>query len=280
MSDKGYRPLHLHTIESICIDLVSGRSIGVGPENTPFRLSGNASRSILDWYRRNRDRWASDVRAADAEALVRASSNLPPILPSAATRPEPRSKRRLRLARIEAYRFAGLHAYGSLEHPPPTFVHEFNPQLTLFEGLNGSGKTSLLNAIIWCLTGQILRPQRLPEDGTIEFTCQFNPTTSGDPTYHRITPVTPLPDASLYRPDDDWVTADTWVELTFVDQEGASLPPLRRSQYRTARGRLNETPPDIGALGIDPIAIDIGTLMPGPLPFIQVGSESELGRVT
>ena len=42
--------------------------------------------------------------------------------------------------------------------------------------------------------------------------------------------------------------------------------------------KLRETPPDLSVLGIDPIALRIGTIMPGLLPLIKVGSQSELGR--
>ncbi|MFH1342217.1 MAG: hypothetical protein ABIL01_13610, partial [Pseudomonadota bacterium] len=56
------------------------------------------------------------------------------------------------------------------------------------------------------------------------------------------------------------------------------LPIIRRSQSRSPQGKLKETPPDLSVLGIDPIAMRIGTIMPGLLPLIKVGSESELGR--
>ena len=139
--------------------------------------------------------------------------------------------------------------------------------MTLFEGLNASGKTSLLNAIIWALTGQILRPQRAPESGTDEFECRLDgAAATDDPTVHRLSSVTPLPDPSVYRPVNDWVAADTWVELTFADETGASLRPIRRTQTRTARGKLEETSPDLSSFGLDPIALRTGTLMPGMLP--------------
>ena len=66
--------------------------------------------------------------------------------------------------------------------------------------------------------------------------------------------------------------------LTFTDETGATLLPIRRSQSRSPRGKLEETPPDLTVFGIDPIAVRIGTIMPGLLPIIKVGSESELGR--
>jgi hypothetical protein len=273
------RPLHLHTVESLCTDLVSGRPIGVGTDNAPFGLSGDAPRAVLDWYRRNPGRWKANVSQADAEALVDAALAKPPMLPAADARLATASARRLTLKRIEAHRFAGLHAYGPVDRPPPVFVYEPQAAVTLFEGLNGSGKTSLVNAVIWALTGQVLRPQRSPESGAEEFQCRLDgPAKDDEPTLHRLTPVTPLPDPAVYRPEQEWVAADTWVELSFADETGALLPPIRRTQTRTVRGKLEETLPNLAVLGIDPIALRTGTIMPGLLPFIQIGSASELGR--
>src|SRR5260370_22851880 len=53
---------------------------------------------------------------------------------------------------------------------------------------------------------------------------------------------------------------------------------IRRRQSRSPPGKLKETPPELTVLGVDPIAVRIGTIMPGLLPLIKVGSESELGR--
>jgi hypothetical protein len=180
---------------------------------------------------------------------------------------------------MEAHRFAGLHKFGTPTKAPANYVREFSAPITLFEGLNGSGKTSLVNAIIWALTGEVLRAQREPEKASEEFECWIaSADGSTEQTTHRLTPVTPLPDLDRFRPDQGWIPADTWVELTFEDRTGVTLPPIRRSQVRTAQGKLIETPPEFAALGVDPIALRIGTLMPGILPLIRVGSESELGK--
>ena len=279
MAEIELRPLHLHTIESLCADLISGRPVGVGADNSEFNLSSDPPRAVLDWYRGNPQRWASSVRVVDAEALVDAALAKPPMLTATGARTAAANTRRLTLTRIEAHRFGGLHAYGPVAHPPPTFFYEPNAPVTLFEGLNGSGKTSILNAVIWALTGKLLRPQRAPESGTDEFECRLNGATEFDePTQHRLSPVTPLPDPDIYRPTQGWVAADTWVELTFTDETGVPLPPIRRTQTRTARGKLEETTRYLSFLNVDPIALQTGTIMPGILPFIQIGSESELGK--
>jgi len=157
-------------------------------------------------------------------------------------------------------------------------VHEITADITLFEGRNGSGKTSLINAIIWALTGEILRPQSEPEAAKEEFECWVSVDGSEKPSLRKLTLVTPLPDAETVARNSNVIPADTWVELTFVDESGATLPPIRRSQSRSSHGRLIETEPDLSRLGLDPIGARIGTVMPGWLPRIRVGVESELGQ--
>ena len=169
---------------------------------------------------------------------------------------------------------------------PRTTLHRIlhsspSDSLTLLEGWNGSGKTSLLNSIIWCLTGKILRPQRSPESGIEEFDSAIERASEDGvtTTAHSLTPVTPLPTLSSFTPSSDQkIPLDTWVELTFADQEGTELPPVRRTQSRTSRGRVTETEPDLASLGVDPVAFSISTTMPAMLQHIQLGQASDLGK--
>jgi hypothetical protein len=273
------RPLHLHTLDSLCADLISGRAIGVGQTNVEFSLQNPDARSILYWYSKNRGKWAGNVNAIDVESIVDSIEIAPvplPALPGSSAG----AQQRYHLVKIQAHRFAGLHILGSSAQPPADFVFEpKSSSLTLFEGLNGSGKTSLLNAIIWALTGEILRPQRSPEVATEEFTCEVEPVSAGgQTTSHKMSSVTPLPNPSIERPAVAWVPTDTWVELSFVDEHGISLPVVKRTQSRTARGKLEEKVTGLEALALDPVAARTGTVMPGMLQFIQIGSESQLGK--
>jgi len=271
-------PLHLHTLDSLLADLVSGRAVETA-SGGPFVLPDERTRSALEWYRKKGPAsWSANVSEAAAKELVDAILGSPPDLSPQQVRLQDSESKRLKLKKVKAHRFAGLHRFGVLGEPPPDYVHEFTTPITLFEGRNGSGKTSLLNAIIWALTGEMLRPQREPEPPG-DFDCWVAATDGRDnSTTHRLSPLTPMPNVEQYRPDQPWVPADTWVELTFVDEDDAEFPVIRRSQNRSARGKLKETPPDLDSLGIDPIAVRIGTIMPGLLPLIKVGSESELGR--
>jgi hypothetical protein len=276
---KDFRPLHLQTIDSLFAELIGGANITVGKDNAQFCLSSADSRAILNWYRVNRAKWMGNVMAPDVEALVSAMLSTPPALPI----PDvitPKAGRRLRLAKIVAHRFAGVHAYGTADAPPPDFVFEPRESITLFDGWNGSGKTSLLNTVIWCLTGEMLRPQRQPESGQEEFSGLFVRSIDGheETTSHSLTPITPLPNPTHYLPPiGKPVPVDSWVELTFIDQDDNVLPPVRRTQVRTSKSKISETQSGFNTLGVDPIALRIGTIMPALLQYLQVGTASDLG---
>jgi AAA domain-containing protein len=278
MTEPEPRSLHLHTLDSLITDLVSGRPVLTGAAKE-FALQDERTRSALDWYRKKGpSEWAANVTAQHGEDLVDAILLKPPELPALPARPAHANTRRLRLKMMAAHRFAGLHKFGTPGAAPDNYVHEFTSPLTLFEGRNGSGKTSLLNAIIWVLTGEILRPQREPEPAE-DFDCWVAPENEDDEqSTHKLSSLTPMPNVDQYRPDQPWVPSDTWVELTFADEIGAELPAIRRSLSRTPQGKPKESPPDLSVLGVDPIALRIGTVMPALLPLIKVGSESELGR--
>lgn len=273
-SQEKARPLHLQTIESLFVELIGGGAVQVDGEET-FSLSTDDSRTILNWYRMNQGKWVGNVTAKDVDAIVDTQNNPVPTLavPELGT---PRKKRSLRLRRLEAHRFAGIHAYGTYDNPPPDFVFEPREPITLFEGWNGAGKTSLLNAAVWCLTGQILRPQRPPEAGNYEFDGHF--VRNDETATHGLTAITPLPDPAVYMPPAGrGVPLDSWVELTFTDEDGTALPPVRRTQVRNNRNKVTENVSGLDTLGVDPVALTTGTTMPALLPFLRIGSPSELG---
>lgn len=279
MNDESARPardIHLLTTEGVLADLVSGREILVSGKD-PFSLATDDSRAVLGWYRYNGDRWAANQRADDIDAIIDAVATPPPTLEEAADVGTVATKRSLKLVRMVAHRFAGLHVHGRPTDAPDPFVFTPTSDVTLFEGANGSGKTSILNAIVWCITGHLIRSQRAPESGMTEFPCEVT-RADGSVTVHPMSSVTPMPNAGSELPDDEKpIPADTWVELTFADRDGTELPPIRRHQTRNSRGKLQEAEPNLDALGVDPIAWRIATTMPALLPFLTVGSASQLG---
>ncbi len=271
------RDIHLLTTDALLTDLIGGRAVALGGSEQ-VEVTSDDARALLDWYRRNRGKWAGNLSAADTDAIIDVIGTPPSMIEPETQRERARAKKLLRLVKVQAHRFAGLHAYGRPGSPPASFVFEPGKPVTLLEGVNGSGKTSIVNAIIWCLTGHLIRSQRPPEEGPLDFACEI---TRGDGTTstHPMSAITPLPPKSAELPlDGGAIPADSWVELTFADADDTILPPLRRSQGRSARGKLNEAAPDLDAMGIDPIAWRIATTMPALLPFLSVGSASQLGE--
>jgi hypothetical protein len=271
------RDIHLLTIDALLADLVGGRAVALDGGDE-LAMASDDSRAVLDWYRQNRGRWQANLSAGDTEAIIDMIGTPPPTIEASTEDGGSRAIETLRLVKIEAHRFAGLHAYGRPSAPPASFVFEPGKPVTLLEGVNGSGKTSIANAIVWCLTGHLIRSQRPPEEGPLDFACEIL-RDDGATTTHPMSAITPLPPKSAELPENGQpIPADSWVELTFLDPTGTPLPPLRRSQIRTTRGKINETPPDLSATGIDPIAWRIATIMPALLPFLSVGSTSQLGE--
>ncbi|EGD59851.1 hypothetical protein Y88_2290 [Novosphingobium nitrogenifigens DSM 19370] len=114
MTDDGARPardIHLLTTEGVLVDLISGREILVSGKGS-FSLPTDDSRAVLGWYRDNGGRWAANQRADDIEAIIDAVATPPPALEEAANVGTVATKRSLKLVRMVAHRFAGLHVHG------------------------------------------------------------------------------------------------------------------------------------------------------------------------
>ncbi|MGO7536812.1 ATP-binding protein, partial [Rhizobium leguminosarum] len=148
------RNVHLLTIDALLADLIGGRAVALGG-GEELALASDDTRAVLDWYRRNRGKWQANLSASDTDAIIDAIGTPPPTIEAEPEAGSAHAIRLLRLVRVEAHRFAGLHAYGRPSAPPTSFVFEPAKPVTLIEGVNGSGKTSIANAIIWCLTGHL-----------------------------------------------------------------------------------------------------------------------------
>lgn len=273
---------HYHTLETLCTELVSGRAILVDDKGHEFRLVSPRTRALFNWYRVNQDTWAGRNTKKDVDALADLLDETPPELPSPAIASSDKPKRLLHLKRVRVHRFAGIHRYGTPEKPPEEFGYELTKPLTLIEGRNGSGKTSLLSAIAWCLTGHVYRSQREPEfvSEPVSISVAAHPdVTAATGDVHDMAAITPMPPQEVLASlGPDRLLLDTWVELTFVDDEGKEVAPLKRSVHRSPRGRVRVAEPDFSGLGVDPVAREVGTKMPGLIPYIELGKRSSLGE--
>lgn len=265
------RDIHLLTTDALLADLVGGRAVATGAGSL-LTIESEDARAILDWYRSNPTKWAANLNAGDTDAIIDLIGSPPPESTEVLDDAPAGERKVLRLIKVEAHRFAGLHLFGRTTEAPDRFVFAPGKDVTLFEGANGSGKTSIVNAIVWCLTGHLLRSQRAPEAGPVEFPCEVTQP-DGSVTEHPMSAITPMPHAESDVPEAGKpILADTWVELTFADNDGIVLPPIRRTQSRKPTGKIVEDEPNFAAMGVDPIAWRIATTMPALLPFLAVGS--------
>ncbi len=272
-------PLHLHTLDSLSDDLLAGRKVlfaDSAETGEIFVLSEN-ERRVFSWYSQNRGKWAKNCLKEDVEAIAATLGNALPKTRDRQLRDGPKRVRHFHLLKIRAFRFGGLHLFGSaIADKPPVFEFACSSPMTLVQGKNGSGKTSLLNAITWCLTGHVFRPSSEPEPGAGPI--EVSNSESEGQTWE-LAGVTPLPprDALAGFPSRG-VPLDTWVELILGTEDGAEYA-VRRELTRTARGNVQEQITGLSELGLDPISLELGTKMPGLLPYIRLGTRpSELGK--
>lgn len=274
--------LSLHTLESLCNELVSGRPVLLGNDEEEFRLDSLETRSVFEWYRSNRQKWSRNVQKTDVETLADQLEKIPPEFPASSGLGVGEQKRTLHLKSLRVHRFGGIHRYGSVDHAPEDFNFNFDMPLTLIEGMNGAGKSSLLSAVSWCLTGRIYRSQRPPEtvaDPVSVDLANGSSAEGGNETSNTMTAITPLPPAEVLTSlSGRALPLDTWVELMFADDAGNEVGPIRRSLERSPRGKVTVVEPDLSSLGVSPIALEIGTSMPGLIPYIRLDEPSDLGQ--
>jgi len=194
--------LYIHTLETLCNELVSGRPVLLDEKGNEFRLTSAETRAMFDWYRRNPDKWAQRNMKEDVEVIADQLEKEPPELQAVELPGKSQQKRIIHLKSMRVHRFAGIHQYGTVEQIPEDFEFDFNKRLTLIEGMNGSGKTSLLSAIAWCLTGYVYRSQRGPE--TVDQAVRIDVAeeaeqVSEDGSSSDMTPITPMPAVDVLR---------------------------------------------------------------------------------
>jgi AAA domain len=255
--------------DDIIVTLLSGEAIA-GGHSEIFSLSNSDSTKIFAYYTQHRDLWPRNrqVQATEINGLLEAlGSELPearrPTHPVVSARPI------WNLRRIEAHRFGGLHRHcGPGGEDPEPFVLEIDKDLTLISGFNGAGKTALLSSVVWCLTGKALRSQHMPDEVhepiTWEWVGAEEAAEDGPPQRDvAIPPIVPIPSGSDLEALADQPKLDTWVRLTFRnDETGESRSVIRRLVTQPGR-RITMRLEGLEELGLSRSALEAGTLMPG-----------------
>jgi len=167
-----------------------------------------------------------------------------------------------RLSRVETLNFGGLNLFGG-----PAFEFWVGESNWCLLGQNGSGKTSLVSAIMWALTGRRIREQ----DGPIEETGAREPVrTSEGQKIGEWPPFAayPVTSADLIQP------VEVWVRLTFTNETGDTATAYR-SVACPSTGNPSfkaQIDPRLSALNH---LIEAALLMPARLARIGLGKQSQ-----
>ena len=179
-----------------------------------------------------------------------------------------------RLGKVRACSFRGLAPAGE------TWEHDFAGKSHLMYGPNGCGKSSLLGAIAWCLTGKLFRDDRAPSEPSDErvFTAGRESKATG-----RHADALALLDA-----EGNSVKAEAtyWVELQFRAEDDTGTGQelwIRRDSAdglaESADGTSWNPVSELGETGIDELDAELHVLLPARIPHLRFGENPDLVRL-
>ncbi|MFZ2106871.1 MAG: ATP-binding protein [Roseiarcus sp.] len=278
-----------HKIADLSLDeliscLIAGEILRTAGGDT-FYLPLEDSRAILAFY--NKDRRAywnpdkdTDILVGEVDRVLAALDSIPKT--TAAPVKSIGATQRWQLIKVEAHRFRGLHrhcAEGGSD--PKPFELEIYAPVTLFRGFNGAGKTSLVSAICWCLTGYGHRSQSLPAP---LHECVSVQVASADadakPEKHGfdIPVIVPIPTEQELVAVDGVPKVDAWVRLTFRSLIDGGDVVVERHLQRDGKKAFKTSVIGLENLGLSDLALQVGTLMPGIAAATRVDDKTTLSQ--
>ncbi|CCV03107.1 conserved hypothetical protein [Mesorhizobium metallidurans STM 2683] len=236
---------------------------------TEFSLPLEDSRTLLAFYNQNRQAyWNPDkdtnILDGEIERLLDALDK-PSKVTAPATRPASQ-RQRWQLVTITAHRFRGLHRHcDDNGADPKLFTLDLSRHATLFRGFNGAGKTSLISAVCWCLTGYGHRSQGLPSPLHTPITVQIasdEDSAAPNPSFE-LPPIVPIPTEKELLAVGGQPQVDTWVRLKFRSLVDGTEAEVERRLERDGKKAFSATASGLDKLGLSDLALQVGTLMPG-----------------
>ena len=256
------------TLDEVVQHLAAGDVLHVSG-GSEFSLPLEDSRTLLAFYNQHRHAyWNPDknTNILDGEidrlldALDKPSKVIAPATPPASQR------QRWQLVAITAHRFRGLHRHcDDNGADPKLFTLDLSRHATLFRGFNGAGKTSLISAVCWCLTGYGHRSQGLPSPLHTPITVQIaSDEDSDDPNASfELPPIVPIPTEKELLAVGGQPRVDTWVRLKFRSLVDGTEVEVERRLERDGKKAFRTTAMGLDKLGLSELALQVGTLMPG-----------------
>ncbi|MEN6386134.1 MAG: AAA family ATPase [Phycisphaerales bacterium] len=269
--------LHLHTVESLLKELISGRNVLVN-KTEKFKITSNQSRAILNWYKQNQDKWSKQNREEDVKLMATLDFKNPPIFPPIQFSQSQKQSLNYHIKEIEINQFGGINKFSDTLNQGNILKFDLQKSISLFQGHNGAGKTSLLSAICWCLSGFVYRSQNPPQKigEAVDLSIEHN----GTNILKKASIITPVPPSNYIKTLlEDKIPLNTWVKISFTDDAGTEIGFIKRSLNWSKRGsNIVELTEGFDVLGLDPISFEIGTKIPSLIPYIQLDSASDLGK--
>ncbi len=277
-------PISDHSLDSLLDALITGNPVLT--KDGAFALEID-SRVALAFYRNEKRAWSrlATLLPKEIDGLLEAMEK--GAIPGRQHSPPPTTTaQRWHLRKVTAHRFAGLHRHCNPADgtAPPLFEWNVNRELSLISGFNGAGKSSLLAAIGWCLTGKSIRCHSGPDEALEPMSLELPQSEEEDEDDERtrigLPPVVPVPTAiELAVLDDDQpITNDTWVELSFEPVDGGSPVTVRRELKRSKAGKFSTAESGLSLLGLSPLALNVGTVMPAIAARMRFDQPSEYGQ--
>ncbi|MBZ0259265.1 MAG: AAA family ATPase [Hyphomicrobiales bacterium] len=272
------------TLDEVISHLISGEVLW-NPDGEEFSLPLVDSRAILAFYSHDRQAYwnpEKDTSILDGEVdSVLAALDKAPKAIALSAKPLG-ALHKWKLAKVEAHRFRGLHrhcAEGGKD--PKVFELELSAPVTLFRGFNGAGKTSLISAICWCLTGYGHRSQGLPaplhECVPVRVTGDDSGT-EAEKNGFDIPLIVPIPTEQELVAVDGVLKVDTWVRLTFRSLIDESEVIVERHLLREGKKAFKTGATGLEKLGLSDLALQVGTLLPGIAAATRVNDKTTLSQ--
>lgn len=179
-----------------------------------------------------------------------------------------------RIGRLRACSFRGLAPAGA------EWAHDFGGRSHLLYGPNGCGKSSLLGAISWCLTGRIFRDDQPPShpQGVVVF-----------PGGDRRCLQAQRPDALALMDGSGGSTSpadEYWVELQLVGQDrGGDCKDLWIRRHSVEGLSMSRRPGEwepigtLGQAGVADLDAELRLLLPARASHIRFGKGSDLIQI-
>ena len=171
-----------------------------------------------------------------------------------------------RVGKVRASNFRGLQLFGG-----PIFEFDFKGETILVSGVNGTGKSSIINAVVWVITGMLLWDRTMPSHAPkIELGKPQD--IKGVQLINKAWPSeVALPSVETFNSKK--IDYDCWVELELVNVDSKESTLIRREIKSTGVSSVTNLP------ALDTLAIELSVLMPARVNHIQFSSESQIGQV-